>query len=310
MIFGPKKIFVSIASFCDPLLRFTVENALQQATYPDRLTFGIVDQSENSIEDELLAIHPFISYLHIDPHHSRGTCWARSLAMSLYNDEHYFFQTDSHMVFEPGWDEDLITMLKKITDRSSNEKIILSMRPFAFEFEEDGSINRKKFTDQTLELIPQSHEVDLASPILTFDSVMKGNMDDVPGIQVAGAFIFARGSFVEAIPYDPYLYFHGEEQNISMRAFTHGWDIWHPNKTVMFHLYKKRNEDEAPLHWDTKFEEKRKRKWHELKKRADKRLAKLFMGGNLGVYGLGKDRTIGDYLKAAGLTIKQDNPAG
>jgi hypothetical protein len=139
---------------------------------------------------------------------------------------------------------------------------------------------------------------------------MKGNMDDVPGIQVAGAFIFARGSFVEDIPYDPYLYFHGEEQNISMRAFTHGWDIWHPNKTVMFHLYKKRNEDEAPLHWDAKFEEKRKRKWHELKKRADKRLAKLFMGGNLGVYGLGKVRTIEDYLKAAGLTIKQDNPAG
>ncbi len=38
-------IFISIASYCDPLLGFTMERAWKQARWPEQLRFGIVEQS-------------------------------------------------------------------------------------------------------------------------------------------------------------------------------------------------------------------------------------------------------------------------
>ena len=94
-------IFISIASYCDPLLQFTINGALATATCPANLRFGIVDQSPfvaRLPEAELPRAQ--ISYVHIDPRDARGPCWARSIAMTLYDGEDWFFQIDSHMLFE------------------------------------------------------------------------------------------------------------------------------------------------------------------------------------------------------------------
>ncbi|MDB5752790.1 MAG: hypothetical protein JWP65_3211, partial [Ramlibacter sp.] len=39
------RIFVSLASYCDPMLSFTVGRAMATAQAPQRLHFGVVDQS-------------------------------------------------------------------------------------------------------------------------------------------------------------------------------------------------------------------------------------------------------------------------
>ena len=46
----------------------------------------------------------------------------------------------------------------------------------------------------------------------------------VAGFHVAGGCVFAPGRIVNEIPYDPLLYFHGEEQALALRAWTRGWD--------------------------------------------------------------------------------------
>ena len=60
------------------------------------------------------------------------------------------------------------------------------------------------------------------------------------------------GDFVQAFPYDPWFYFHGEEQALAARLFTHGWDIFHMPGLPVCHLYN--NADSGaparPLHWD------------------------------------------------------------
>jgi hypothetical protein len=95
------------------------------------------------------------------------------------------------------------------------------------------------------------------------------------------------------------MYFHGEEQNISIRAYTHGWDIWHPNRVPLYHLYKKRDANEAPLHWDKNFDEKRNERWYELRHRANQRLAKLINAKIEGAYGTGQQRSIESYFHFA-----------
>src|SRR5262245_24353466 len=102
------RIFISIASYCDPVLPFTVERALATARHPDRLPFGAVDQ--NLPAAPRLA-HPGgkarLSQVRVDARDARGPCWARALAMSLYDGEEWFLQLDSHMDFDAAWDVQL-----------------------------------------------------------------------------------------------------------------------------------------------------------------------------------------------------------
>ena len=56
---------------------------------------------------------------------------------------------------------------------------------------------------------------------------------------LSGHFLFTTGDFITDCPYDPKLYFHGEEIMMAVRAYTHGYDIFHPNKLVLWHLYAK-----------------------------------------------------------------------
>lgn len=300
---SPPRMFVSIASFCDPMLAFTVREALGKARHPGRLSLGIVDQSPQSLEHALARGAGRMAYLHVAPHQSRGACWARALAMSLFAGEDYFFQIDSHTSFDAGWDEALVAALEAICARSGNRRSILSTRPFAFEIAADGSIRTSRFTDCTLKLVPRETVLKPDAPVISFVCHNSGSRDDLPGFQVSAANLFTRGSFVEEVPYDPFFYFHGEEQDISIRAFTHGWDIWHPNSVPLYHLYKSRADGEAPLHWDPQFEQRRAEKWTDLRSRAHARLADLIAGRLTGAYGLGSERSIDDYLRLSGTCL-------
>lgn len=291
-----KKIFISIASFCDPMLIFTIKSAVESARFPDRLAFGVVDQNTTSAESNLPTGKWRTAYLFVDPHHSRGASWARALAMTLYSDEEYFLQIDSHTCFDRNWDITMIDTIETISKTSGNPKIIVSTRPFAFEVQQDGTIKKNRFTATTLKLVPNSNTIDLANPVVLFSCEDSKEMRDIPGFQVSAAFLFSRGSLVEEVPYDPFMYFHGEEQNFSIRAYTHGWDIWHPNMCPVYHLYKNRTPSEAPLHWDDKFDARRAEKWTFLRGRANSRLSKLICNENNGIYSQGSARDTSEIL--------------
>jgi len=55
----------------------------------------------------------------------------------------------------------------------------------------------------------------------------------------AAGFSFSRGHFLVNVPYDPYLpfVFQGEEILQSIRAFTFGYDFYAPIRNVAFHIY-------------------------------------------------------------------------
>ena len=55
----------------------------------------------------------------------------------------------------------------------------------------------------------------------------------------AAGFLFARGEILAEVPFDPYLdyVFDGEEITYSIRMWTHGWDIFSPNENILYHYY-------------------------------------------------------------------------
>jgi hypothetical protein len=299
-----KMIFVSVAAFCEPFLEHTLQDAVAKAKDPSQLVFAVVDQTPVARRAALQAqCQPAqLRYVHIDPVESRGVCWARSIAFSLYQGESFLLQIDSHMFFEPDWDDQLLSQW--LTLKTQSEKPIISTYPYGFEFEDEKPVIKINVSKKTTLVLRPHPETTLSdtNATLRFRAEHVFTRKPVLGCHLAGGFLFAAGSFVEEVPYDPRLYFHGEEQSLSARAYTHGWDIFHPPRIPLFHLYKMPDKAHHTHHWHPEWERLRDFKFTQLTELAKIRLMDLlFERRDLGRYGLGKTRSLYEFAKFSGI---------
>lgn len=297
-------IFVSVAAFCEPFLEHTLQDAVVKAKDPSQLVFAVVDQTPVARRAALQALcQPAqLRYVHIDPVESRGVCWARSIAFSLYQGESFLLQIDSHMFFEPGWDEQLVA--KWLALKAQSAKPIISTYPYGFEFEDEKPVIKINVSKKTTLVLRPHPETTLSetNATLRFRAEHVFTREPVLGCHLAGGFLFAAGSFVEEVPYDPRLYFHGEEQSLAVRAYTHGWDIFHHPHIPLFHLYKMLNTENHTHHWHSEWEKFRDFKFTQLTELAKSRLMDLvFERRELGPYGLGKSRSLDEFAKFSGI---------
>lgn len=300
-------IFISVASYCDPLMPFTVMDAFAKARRPDKLVFGIADQHPDSRIHILESSIPRnqLRYVRVHPVESRGVCWARSLVESMYMGEEYVLQVDSHTLFEQDWDVAL---------RGENELLeecgyrpILSTYPYSFEFTDEGEIVLSEYVatskGRVLVMRPkEDQKLTEDSAVLEFQAEFISSEIPLPGSHIGAGFLFARGRLFEEVPYDPQLYFHGEEQNIAIRAWTRGWDIFHPTYIPLYHMYKTPDSSYITHHWHSEWDNQRAVKFPEMTDAAAKRLTDLlYRRKDLGVYGLGKVRSLEDYAWFSGI---------
>jgi hypothetical protein len=291
------EIFVQIAAYRDPELTATVADATAKAAKPDRLTFGICwqhDEGEEGI-DELLA-DPRCRVIAVDASRARGPCWARNQLQQLYDGEEYTLQIDSHHRFAEGWDEQLIEMLESLRTADCPRPVLTSYVPHFDPGTEPGADEKSRIPLLLLFDRFASNGVLFIKPAFIADhETLHG---PIPARFYSAHFCFADGRFSLDVPHDPNLYFHGEEPTMSVRAFSHGYDLFHPHRTVLWHQYTRSS---AAKHWQDD------PKWAALNALSFRRQRQLFgleEGGPLaGVdrYGLGTARTVTDYEAFAGL---------
>ena len=298
-------IFISIASYQDTLLPFTIKEAYEKAERPDLLHFGIIDQSSADTPYPVMPSIPAtqVSYIKIDPTQTRGCSWARSLAMSLIGEQEWFFQIDSHMMFEQDWDAILLD--KAYALMSITPECVISGYPAAFDFV-DGVATAKTSTQML-----RAHVVHKDSSFVDGDPVLRFNTRELPGMGAAEGFhlgggcLFAPIEFVRKFPWDPYLYFSEEEASMALRLFSHGWTIYHVAGLPILHLYHVAAPATIPrrLHWDTTSENGIEPLWYRLQSRARKRMNVLVSEDSsaLGIYALGAKRSLSDYAEACGI---------
>ena len=295
------RIFVSIASYCDPVLPFTLERAQATARRPERLHFGVVDQRPLEAPRLAAAGPARLSQVRLAPVDARGPCWARAIAMSLHDGEEWFLQLDSHMDFDPGWDERLVEQALALgADRGG---VVLSSYPNAFAFQE-GQVVRRPTTQGVLaHVVKPGSAFDPAHPVLSFEAHPVETQQPLPGFHLGAGCLFAPGRFVQQFPYDPWFYFHGEEQALALRLFTQGWDIFHVPGLPVHHLYNNAESGgpPRPLHWDAAHDAQREVNWWTLEQRSRQRLAALVAGQPLGAFGLGSVRSLADYAAFSGI---------
>lgn len=293
-------IFISIAAYRDQRLWPTVADALDQAADPGALRFAVVDQSDAPAEPppELARRAGAIHYLHLHHRFSRGPCWARSIAGSYCQGEPYFLQIDAHMLFDRHWDHLLVQQLEALS--AVNPRAIISTYPAPFEMV-DGVPTRRPMPGQALVLEPQpGAALGPESPVLGFRSRAVAATRPLPGYHVGAGCLFTRSALIAEVPYDPWLYFHGEEQNLAVRAWTHGWDIHHVPDLPVYHLYHAGNG--RPVHWSEGDDAARPTRWWELERASQARMrALLYDGAYLGAYGLGRARSLQQFAEHSGI---------
>lgn len=299
------QIFVSLAAFCEPLLEFTLDGLFGRAAAAEDIRVGLVDQSFAPARD-WLARKPYadrVRYLLIDPIDSLGVCWARHLAFSLYQGERYLLQIDSHMHFEPGWDRRLIDSLEYL--RSAVQRPLLTTYPPPFEFDAQQQPYPTLTPAGTVYGLRKRADCELRDDCATlrFEVEHLRGSAYVEGHHVGAGFLFTLGQFVDEVPYDPFLYFHGEEQSLALRAYTRGWTILHPQHELipLYHLYKQSGESYRSHHWHPDYEARRQTTHAMLTQRADARLLALVSGRLNGPYGLGTVRSLEAFAAISGL---------
>ncbi len=293
-----KLIFVSIASYRDPQLLPTLRDCLQKASHPERLRFGICWQHDKSDARSSLFDDPRFRVLDVPWQASKGACWARAEVMKLWQGEDWFLQIDSHCRFASSWDEKLISVMAE----TGSSKPILSTYATAF----------------TPAAIPGQNEVLQGPPLqMLFQAFTKEGIPqlrpaDIPHARIgkaplrarflAAGFLFAPGSFVKEVPYDPDLYFMGEESAMTVRAFTHGYDLFHPAETVIWHDYIRAD---ARKHWGDHTEATPVAKhWSELDEKSRDKVRRLLLGEPVDSFGIGPARTLQEYEAYAGLSFR------
>lgn len=294
-------IFVAIPSYCDRELPRTVRYVYQHAKHPDRVHVAILDQCRpEDAMTELLAFGRHITYLPIPYQQAKGVGFARALAMQAYRGQDIYLQLDAHTYATPHWD----VWVESLIASAPHARCAWTAYPLAYRVIEEQvvvdmgasgsviaaalaptSVFRDDPTDWTL--LPQGHTVVTNRAI--------------PATNLAAGFLCAPGAMVEAIPYDPQLYFYGEEQAMMARLYTHGWDVWHPVDVPFYHLYNNATQDVRPVHWRAADDQLRPVRWWEYEAHSKQRLHHLLTRQLHGIYGLGTVRDLADFAEFSGI---------
>jgi hypothetical protein len=256
-------IFIALSAFDDELLFDTIRNCLSQAEYPQLLHFGVVQYSINPVMlPEDLANNPRIIYINFTSSFAPGTGITRNLTYHLYNNQAYYFQTDSHMYMSKHWDSKLITMYKHL--KTKYDKFVISGHMEGFVLDENKQVvinslieDSNKETEWLFLKYEEDVYVKKNVPVFLFkenrfvhsyfkfihkeiDRVLTTNMYE-EYFMISAAFLFCDKKAIPFIEPDPKIVF-GEEPSLFFRLKSQDYKIFKPHKKLLFHYHDKRGQ--------------------------------------------------------------------
>ncbi len=297
----PPRILVSIASYRDTECQWTIRDLFEKASEPARVSVGVCWQFIREEDTDCFAERARpeqCRVIEVDARESRGVCWARARILEeLWAGEEYVLQIDAHSRFARHWDETLIGTLRACP----SERAVLSTYPASY-------VPPDKLGADTIARISPKEFDDRG--ILTFGSKAIAAAD-APGLPeptlfVGAGLIFAPSQAFREVPYDPHIYFLGEEITLAARLWTHGWDLFIPNRVTVYHEYSERPNKRR--HWHDH------KRWIELSERAARRIRHLLGTESsadaealreLERFGLGAQRTLAEYERLTGVDFKR-----
>lgn len=327
-------IFLSLATYRDENCLNTLSWAYGNATYPDRLFVGLVQQNcyekcrsgvqekggtieippDEDCHQAFCDLHPQrcsqIRPVKLKEVESLGPYGARFIASKLYDGEQWYMQLDAHMTFLQNWDD--IT-LKSLHRAPSNKPVIAHYPP-----------GHKMDLANHWALRPAGR---LCGPVFSkpdggmirLEALRKWDKIKIPIPRfapfVGAGFLIGTALLLKEVPFDPFLpwIFMGEEIIMSTRFWTSGYDMFSPAQAVVGHIYVR---EHKPKFWETMARFFKKASHDDLEALVLLRIkhqlgypeaARDVIDSNLlsdlNHYTMGHVRKIQDYMKYAGIDV-------
>jgi hypothetical protein len=320
-------IFVQMASYRDPELVPTLIDLIERAANPQLLRVVVCWQHAPQEALGIFWLQGFAKWrfetrdgrtVHLMEHNgatievidiphfeSQGACWARHLIQQHYRGERYTLQLDSHHRFVQDWDTLIIDMLESLRTESCNPVLTAYLPTYSV-----------VTCERTPGPLFMKFDRFTAEGVVYFKGKRFPNgvsyTQPIPARFYSGHFTFADGHFSEVVQHDPNYFFLGEEMSITVRAFTHGYDLYHPHMTVGWHNCSRKNRVTI---WQDHTSEAKERgdtplRWDERNTLSLQRNLTLFgMDGHspsdidFGKFGFGSIRTLAEYEAYAGISF-------
>lgn len=292
-----ERIFVQIPAYRDPLLASTLDSLFEKADNPKRLRVRVCWQrAAHERLPKRLTRHESIELDDVDYRKSRGANWARRRLQRHWRGEPYTLIIDSHLRFANAWDKTLIGYVQQLKSTGVRKPIVTGYPP---DFDPDTFPKGRSITPLKMyrEAYIDALLVHFAGFKLPLWTQLKA---PIPAQFLALGLLFAEGSFNAEIPLDPNIYFFGDEITTGLRAYCHGYDLFHPHRVVAWHAYDRRT---RRCHWEDH------QNWSKKDRRSLDRVRRVLLGQSNPRYPLGTQRTRASYERFIGMPLVQRDRA-
>ena len=250
-------IFIQIACYHDLELLETIKDVLNKSSENNDLHFGVHncffeknphDESYMRSELDKLDRNYKLSIKHSQFPENIGMGLGRYIANEFYNNEDFYMQIDSHMMFMYKWDEVLIGLLNE-AQKTGIQKPVISDPTNAYFVDKDGQrqtedkklfdhFENKNFNVEKLiekqsfakakcyfSTLNERNEVSTTfKQCFDIDLNIQNLHNIFEFIYVNGAFIFGDGT-LHAVKPNKNLFLIGDETLTSSRLYTHGYTV-------------------------------------------------------------------------------------
>ena len=299
-------IILHLPAYREPELVPTIKNALENAEFPERIHFGICRQFNPADGfdnvDEFRNDSRFKIY-DMPYEEAKGLPYARAIINEkLLTDEDFVCQLDSHHRFDKNWDSTLIGWYHDLQNDGYNP-LICGYLPYYDPFNDPDARVQEPWLSQAASFYPFGTIFIRPTGIPNWKDLTK----PFPARFLSGHFCFGPNKWAKEVRHDPDIFFSGEELNLTVRSFTHGYDLFHPHRCIIWHATM-RTERNGMLVWDDQHKRGENRFWKD-QDRARSKIRQLLRtednGFDLTGYDIGTVRTIRDYEKYSGIHFKK-----
>jgi len=256
-----KTIFINIPCYHDPEIWETISNFYTNAKHPERIFFGVTNQTDaKELHEEVLKKFNQVQMDIIEPGSIVGCQPARINSHKFYNGQDYYLNMDSHMRSIMHWDDEIISDFENLEKKEGPSVITSYAAPY------DKDKNGKDIVENvsySTSFYMQDHNVVYFKKhgIPQFCAYNQEYGVETPSPYVSGHFFFTSRQAILDAPFVKEVMFTEEEVFMAVRFYTAGYNLYNPKKTYVYHRYGRAGRklfwEDFPELWYKKDEESR-----------------------------------------------------
>lgn len=251
-----KTIFINIPSYHDPEIWETIDNFYKNAKYPERVYFGVTNQTDAiKLHTEVLDRFPKVKMDIVKPGSIVGCQPARLNSHKFYNQEDYYLNMDSHMRSIANWDEEIINDFEELQSR--NGPSVITAYAAAYNKDENGNDIIPEVTFSTGFFMSEANIGHFKKyGIPQFCAFNHDLNKEIPSPYISGHFFFTSREAINETGFVKEVMFTEEEIFMAVRFYTAGYNIFNPKKTYVYHRYGRNGRklfwEDFPEEWYSK----------------------------------------------------------